>query len=326
MGIPSAVQKQGDAAIKLQADVIAEGTPVIIDDTAPVVESDQEVVKPIAEVKPKNYEQSYKVLKGKYDRETETLRRELGEIKTLLSQANATNNNLNDIIVRLNSQPAPVKTGEEGEQKPATQGKKTLKPEDYEGYGEEMLDMVNTINALSEENEKLKSAQGQTDTKVKTVEQVVETVGSSIKKDANTRFFDDLTREVKNWREINGDDEWKNWLAQEDPGTGQRRQDLLIDAQTKANVNRVAYWFKSFINETGRKPATGSRRKGPSLEEEIIPEGGGGGGAMGSGESTIVTRKQFAQASKDYVDKKITKEKYDKITRDFQQSIKEGKV
>ena len=47
---------------------------------------------------------------------------------------------------------------------------------------------------------------------------------------------------------------------------------------------------------------------------------------MGSGESTIVTRKQFAQASKDYVDKKITKEKYDKITRDFQQSIKEGKV
>jgi len=331
-GIPTAVQKQGDAAKDLQGK-IAEGIPVtVIDDEAEgkdqpkdqVIETPAQTLEqgkePQPAQKPKDYEHSFKVLRGKYNKEVGDLRSELEEARSLLSQANATISNLNDIIVAQQKQPSgvDVDTEEDEGAKPKVIPTKELKKEDFQAYGEEMTDMVDTVNALLKENQELKAKYGEVGTQVKSI-------GETVEKDASERFYDVLTKKVKKWRSINKDPRWHNYLAQIDAGTGIQRQRLLDDAHQKGDVARVAHWFNSFIKETGYQPEGGGDEITPSLEDEITPDETGGGGAI-QPEDETVTRAQFQKASKDYIDKRITKEEFDKISLAFQRSIKKGKV
>jgi hypothetical protein len=60
-----------------------------------------------------------------------------------------------------------------------------------------------------------------------------------------------LDREIPQWRLINSDPAWLNWLAQVDEFNGCSRQSLLNDAVARGNAFRVIQIFKGFLREQG---------------------------------------------------------------------------
>ena len=64
-----------------------------------------------------------------------------------------------------------------------------------------------------------------------------------------------LDTAVPNWREVNRDPRWFDWLNSPEPYSGYRRQDLLNDATAKGDAGRVIVIFKGFIAAAGGQPA-----------------------------------------------------------------------
>jgi hypothetical protein len=56
-----------------------------------------------------------------------------------------------------------------------------------------------------------------------------------------------VAREVPNWKEINVDPVWLQWLAGRDPYSGWTRQQLLDDAVRSGNSYRVVSLFRGFL-------------------------------------------------------------------------------
>jgi len=65
-----------------------------------------------------------------------------------------------------------------------------------------------------------------------------------------------LDREVPNWRLINVDERFHQWLLMPDTYSGVIRDRLLKDAAHAANAQRVASFFKGFLAAAGQAPAS----------------------------------------------------------------------
>ena len=118
-----------------------------------------------------------------------------------------------------------------------------LTRQDLDNFGPELLDVAQRaaqhaigpeLQRLHEENQHL---QGQLDSATKmTIDQYL---------DAN----------IPNWREINADERFHQWLLQPEPYSGIIRDRLLKDAAHAANAPRVASFFKGFLAAAGQAPA-----------------------------------------------------------------------
>jgi len=336
MGVPQAVQKQGEAAKKMQ-ESLAQGIPVnVVDDKnkAPekqpsnedVQEKDKQTIEqPKANVDVEtpqdgDFKHKYDVLQGKYNTEMKEMRLEIQALRNNLQQANATIASLNELVMETGSK-IPKDDDEPGKSEKVIP-KGSLNIEDYEGYGDEMVDMVNLVNSLKQQNETLLN-------QINDLGGEVQVVGKTIKEESANKFYDALTKLVPDWRKVNKEQGWLQWLGNEDPGTGEVRQDLLDKAHQKGSVQSVAHWFKSWMNESGYKPGTGTGNQpgSRSLEDEVVPgETSGSEGPVDTGAFKVVTREQFQKAAKDRVDGKITSEQFLKIQQNFQRSIREGKT
>lgn len=71
--------------------------------------------------------------------------------------------------------------------------------------------------------------------------------------DAKERFVDALTAEVPNYAEFDSDPGWLAWLGDEDPATGEVRQDLLTRFVQRRDVHRTARMFREY--EASKAPA-----------------------------------------------------------------------
>jgi len=72
---------------------------------------------------------------------------------------------------------------------------------------------------------------------------------------AKTAIDQYLDANVPNWRQINADERFHNWLLQPEPYSGIIRDRLLKDAAHAANAPRVASFFKGFLAAAGQAPA-----------------------------------------------------------------------
>src|SRR6516165_9015227 len=75
-----------------------------------------------------------------------------------------------------------------------------------------------------------------------------------------------LDTAVPNWREVNQDPRWFQWLNSPEPYSGYRRQDLLNDATAQGDADRVIRIFKGFVAEAGGQQGQASQpgRAAPS--------------------------------------------------------------
>jgi hypothetical protein len=64
-----------------------------------------------------------------------------------------------------------------------------------------------------------------------------------------------LDQHLPNWREINQDQGWKDWLTERDIYSGATKQQLLNQAFAAGDANRVLTFFNGFLSENAPQPA-----------------------------------------------------------------------
>lgn len=250
MPAPAAIQKQIDKANEIHAQVYGEKTSEDLDviNNLPGAEPAEPPAEPtelkggdtISPAAPAEaagttedqdedkFEHKYKVLQGKYNKEVPLLNEQVKDLQSELSS-------MRTLLASLENVGNPVET------KPGT---KLLKDEEVEDYGSDMIDVIKraareelmpTINRLEEENSQLRATLGG--------------VSQSVAETSRDTLYRALNIEVPNWKEINQDSGFLEWLEGIDPYSGTRRGDMLTQAFDRNDAARTVAFFKGYLHE-----------------------------------------------------------------------------
>lgn len=362
-GIPRSVLKQGANADRLFNEM-AEGKPLNLDQPKedkpvneviegkdkekPPVKSDEVIEKPVEKEAPPSEkkeevtnkdkllaqaDQRNKTLQGMVDKMKKDFEAQIESLRTENRAKDSTIQNLNSILANRSAASAIDETDEQNRDNRTygqdnTTGLKRLNPADFEGYGDEMTDFVNGFNSLMEENKKLRESLDNVTTVVESSEQ--RTFNADVVK--FEAKMDDL---VPNWREINRDVLFYQTYLDEHPAY----RAALDNAAGNLNAKDAASIFNLFIRDTGYVDNGGSQEEKPeseyNLNDEVVPDDGGSGEPLVKDSFTPVTSQEFAKASRDHamvlangnaaaIEK--SSKKFDRISLNYQRSIREGKV
>lgn len=143
---------------------------------------------------------------------------------------------------------------------------------DREAFGDDLVDMVQRAAAEIAEKStqsleaQLAAAQAQLSKYEGTVENVQDVQARSV---AN-QFYRDLSTSVADWKAVNKEQGWLEWLGNTDPMSGIVRQQMLEDASAKSDVNRVAAMFNAYKATKPQAPAQ-VQRPNAELQRQISP-------------------------------------------------------
>ena len=191
-----------------------------------------------------------------------------------------------------------------------------LDPKKYSDFGDEIVDMASMVNALYEENQELKKNQAITS----------ETIQTDKATEAYNLFKVKMSQLVnKHWEVINYDPLFTKWLD-DNPDI---KEDVNAYGQA-LDYTRAARVFNLFIKETGYIVPDKPQRKDLNIEEEIIPDlnSTNSGQAEGAQETnkgfTVISRKQYQVACQKRALGQMTEERFNKIQKNFNISIRKG--
>lgn len=137
---------------------------------------------------------------------------------------------------------------------------------------------------------------------------VVQNVAAAQAKSAHEMFYEALTKRVPDWRTVNENAQFHDWLLSDDPLSGLQRQTLLTDAHNNLDLARVVNIFEMGKQALGlsNAPATAAAPSvKPSnvskLEKQIAP----GRASAATTPPQQVNKRQWTRAeiTKFYADK-----------------------
>ena len=254
MGVPAQALKQLEEAEKVQAELYGN-TEKAEADNAPKAPEEQKVevkieeappVEPKAEEPPPqeetpaqpisketDWEQKYKVLQGKYNKEVKKPD-ETGQLRAQISEMQRANMELTNLVRELQTKITTPQV--QPQQAPAGDPAQYLDPEDISMLEDEGFDnrVIGVIAKMA-----MRIAANST-SEVKT----------EIAATAQDRFWDHLETAIPGWEQINNDPDFHQWLAQIIPYTNMTRQQILDKAQKEFNSGMVINIFRDFVNET----------------------------------------------------------------------------
>jgi hypothetical protein len=163
-------------------------------------------------------------------------------------KAEAANASLRDRVSSLESVIATMQTAApaSGSEKPVDLdfGDLDLTPDEMQDYGEDFLKVVGK-KAKAELVPVLQKALQ----RVAQLEARLDGVATKTVSDAREKLHSTMDREVPNWRELNGDENFISWLGLPDPYSGGIRHDMLKAAYAAGDISRVKAFFKGFLAE-----------------------------------------------------------------------------
>src|SRR5262245_18294455 len=123
-----------------------------------------------------------------------------------------------------------------------------LTQRDVDNFGPELLDVAQRAaqHAMGPELQQLRDEN--------------QDLRDEVSRAAKTAIDQYLDANVPNWREINADERFHQWLLQPEQYSGIIRDRLLKDAANAANAPRVASFFRGFLAAAGQAPATRASR------------------------------------------------------------------
>lgn len=288
MALPEQIRKQDEAVQELYKQINGDGDTAEGQETAPAQEdgapdpetagagsetADDIVVEDTADSTPsptggeKSGEetllQKYRTLQGMYN----------AEVPRLHQQNKELSNRVQQMEQLLASMPKP-------EDKPAQAPtpETYITEEDVAEYG----DSLEVMRRVSREEvgpmmAKLSAIEKSLGSLQSDVVPQIQAVTKRQEASAEQQFWADLTNTVPEWREINDVQEFQNWLLEVDPLTGINRQTYLEDAQQRLDARRVANFFTTWMNVSGR--ANTARSEGSEstpkpqseLEKQVSP-------------------------------------------------------
>lgn len=218
-----------------EAPVTSEGNPdldasALANDNQP---TEQPTTQPVSEA-PKGddetWEHKYKSINGRYIRSQETVRQQAEMIQ-----------NLQSVIATLQAT-APVAPAQTDI--PELKAERLITDEEAADYGEDFLKVVGK-KAKEELNPLLKSAYD----KIAQLEKRLEGFTGFVQQDSHAKLMANLDERLPNWREVNTNEEFLNWLSLPDPYSGAIRHDMLKAAYAQGNASRVLAFFNGFLAE-----------------------------------------------------------------------------
>lgn len=296
MALPAAVKKQVDEANRLHKstyqpedgeqpdDAGLEGAPPPDDTVEP-----EQGAKPEPQAKPPapsdeedKWETRYKVLQGKYNAEVPLLQRQKRELEERLDR-------LESLISDMNEQRQAA---------PAT-SEQLVTEEEMADYGPEFMDMVGRMarQVNREEIARLNAT-------ISKLEQQLQSVGGKVQKTEQESIYGQLDKNVENWREVNRNPQFLEWLAQRDPFSGRGRREMLQEAFNRGDAQRVIAFFNGFLREHAAVTESGTSGPGKQKSEttgqldKMVAPGRGRSGGNQTGardEKRIWTEAEIAQ-------------------------------
>jgi hypothetical protein len=199
-----------------------------------------------------------------------------------------------------------------------------LDPEDFEGWGKEMKEMVVTVNRLnaiirdqSEIINGLKTGTPNAQAQDGDMSQRVETIEQEMGKTRADRYTQSLDGTIKgDWRAINKDPKFISWLNIVDPISGVPRMNHLQAFAQELRGDQVSSIFNQYIEAAGITPTA------PISFVDDIPVGGGGGEPIIEGGKVRLTAADISKAQQDHIQGRITEAEYDKIYSDYQNELR----
>lgn len=191
-----------------------------------------------------------------------------------LEQATRANQQLHDRLAQL-EQTLTVLQARGVEPPPPPQPKqkpKLITPEEENDFGTELLGVVGKrareefAPEFEDLAERLKRLEGRVDGATQVVE-----------RSQTQTVYQTLTNAVPEWRQINRSPDFLAWLEQPDAFSGRRRNDMLQEAFSRHETNRVIAFFQGFLTEATGLPS-GSSSPG-NLAPPLAPPNGAGNGS-----------------------------------------------
>jgi hypothetical protein len=269
MSIPEQVRRQSEAIAKMYEPAPGGDTPTAPADDAsappadggsePVAEpSVSEQAQP-APAQNDASEQRYRTLQGMYNADTARLRAELSQRDTRLAQ-------LENLLSSMGAARAP-----QAPQPPAPE--RIVTPKDMEEYG----DSIEVMRRVS--REELAAANARVSELEQMIRQLqtnvvprVEQVAQQQEQNAQQTFWTRISSAIPDWRTVNSDPRFHEWLLTPDALSGLPRQTLLEDAQRKLDVDRVVSFFSAWRSMNGQPPAQSTRDAAVSeLDRQVSP-------------------------------------------------------
>lgn len=277
-------------------------------------ETQQPVGQPEAERPKEDFEQKYRTLQGMYNAEIPRLNAERRELHAKVAQ-------LEQLIAEMpRSAPQPAEQEEP---------ERYVTDSDVDEYGDS-IDVMRRVTR--EENLELRRQLAAMQQQLQSVQALaprVEQVAQTQTRSTEQAFWSRLSELIPNWRDINENDQFKNWLLDIDPLSGISRQAYLEDAHRNFDVDRVAGFFRTWSQLTGAAQPTQKGRSASQLEQQVSPGRSKSTGApQQEGEKRTYTTEFIQQFYKDSREGKYKNRKEEKarIEHDLFLAQQEGRI
>lgn len=326
MALPKAIQDQLDAADAIQeqlknqtAEPVPPAEPNPAPEPAPEPSPDPQPVEPQPEPQVKtpeaadpepDWKQRAKTLEGKYNAEVPRLHGQLKDMSTQLASALEQINQL-----KTATPPEPQKRQE------------LITKDDEETFGSDLIDLSRRV--VREEFAQL--APHIIGELRKEFAPIREQVGEVQKKTAQTeeeKFWSSIDTAVPDWREIDSDPQWLEWLGEVDPMVGNTRQEALNSAHTAMDAARVAaifkVWKSTFRPEQPAAPApTSSKRE--ELQRQVAPSKSRASSSAPAPERSW-TAAEYERAFDPRLSATMSNDEISKLQADADKAYAEGRV
>jgi hypothetical protein len=208
---------------------------------------------------PQDWQHQFNSMKGRYDRAEQDNRRLAGQIndmQRLIASLNTSapqqnNGSGNGSGVRFEGGPS----GNKPHNLPP--GVKRVTEKELTDYGSDLIDVMGR-RAMEIQDATLLPELYNLRNELNQVKSQIGGVRQTVEYDAQTRMYNQLDKEIPNWKTINSHPDFVGWLQMPDPLSGQIRHGLLAEAFNSQQANRVMEFFKRFLSDSGvSSPANG---------------------------------------------------------------------
>jgi len=244
---------------------------------APVVQAEE----PKPDKDAKYWEHRFKTAEGIFNAERTKLKTQIGELQ---GQMQELRNALRDTQRQI---PQEVDLS------------KHFSKEEIEAYGPDLLKAVAKTATTTAKEIAERENQEELSRHIEPLKKELDAAQAQLRAKTEKMFWDNLTVRVPNWTQINDDPKFHSWLEKKDPLTGFMRQDLLTNAQTALDDERVVALFAAFLKDS---PAPA-----PVVNPQVVPEPVGTTQTVAGGNNPSAPFLRRSEIKKFYSDKAIGK-------------------